>query len=85
MGLISVLLEMGLLALGAVITPGTGIAGHLTALLSQAITTCSYAPAYGVLTWLLTSGLRGYGWPSNAAVCLGVPVALIVGLWMEFV
>ena len=83
MGVSGVLLYMALLGFGAVITPGVGVAGSLLALLPQPVTEYSHAPAYGLLTWLLTSGLQGRGWPQPMALSTAVFAAMVFGLFME--
>ena len=79
----SVLIYMGLLGFGAVISPGVGFFGRLVAMLPQPVTELSHAPAYGLLTWLLTSGFRGYGWRRRSALLMAMAIALIFGIWME--
>jgi hypothetical protein len=68
---------MGLLVFGAVISPGVGFFGHIVAMLPQIITEWSHAPAYGLLTWLLSSTLQRragpsfllYRWPWPVRLC----------------
>jgi VanZ family protein len=79
----SVLLYMVLLGFGTVITPGVGLAGTLLSLCPQHLTDFSHAPAYGLLTWLLTNGLRECGWPKSMALWVGALVAMVFGLSME--
>lgn len=83
MGLTGVLLYMVLLGFGAMITPGVGIAGSLLALVPQPLTEYSHVPAYGLLTWLLTSSLEGRAWPKRNALWMGAIAAMVFGLWME--
>lgn len=83
MGLTGVLLYMVLLGFGAMITPGVGIAGSLLALVPQPLTEYSHVPAYGLLTWLLTSSLKGRAWPKRTALWMGAIAAMVFGLWME--
>lgn len=83
MGLTSALLYMVLIGFGAMITPGVGIAGSLLALVPQPLTECSHVPAYGLLTWLLTSSLRGRAWPKRTALWMGAIAAMVFGLGME--
>jgi VanZ family protein len=83
MSLGSVLLYMGLLGFGAVISPGVGFFGRLLAMFPQPVTELSHAPAYGLLTWLLMSGLRGYGRPRRYALSVAMATASIFGILME--
>ena len=83
MGLTAVGVYMVLLGFGATITPGVGMAGSLLALFPQPVTEFSHVPAYGLLTWLLTSGLRQRGWPKPMALLVGISFPLVFGLWME--
>lgn len=83
MGVTGTLLYMALLGFGSVISPGVGISGDLIALLPLSVTDFSHMPAYALLTWLLTSGLRRRGWPLHFAVCAGGSSAFVFGLWME--
>ena len=83
MGIGSVLIYMGLLGFGAIISPGVGFFGGIIAMLPPPITELSHAPAYGLLTWLLTGGFRGYGWPRRSALSMAMAIALIFGIWME--
>jgi VanZ like protein len=79
----SVLIYMGLLGFGAVISPGVGFFGRLVAMLPQPVTELSHAPAYGLLTWLLTGGFQGHGWRHRSALFMAMAIALIFGIWME--
>lgn len=79
----AVLIYMGLLGFGAVISPGVGFFGRLVAMLPQPITELSHAPAYGLLTWLLTGRFRGHGWRQRSALFMAMVIALIFGIWME--
>ena len=83
MGLTATLLYMGLLGFGAIITPGVGMAGSFLALFPQPVTEFSHVPAYGLLTWLLTSALRQQGWSQQTALCIGVIAPMVFGAWME--
>jgi len=83
MGLTGTLLYMVLLGFGAIISPGVGLAGSFLALFPQPVTEFSHAPAYALLTWLLTSALRERGWPHQMALCVGVVAAMLFGVWME--
>jgi VanZ family protein len=74
---------MVLLAFGAIATPGVGIAGSMLAVLPQPVTEYSHAPAYALLTWLLTGGFRNRGWSKQMALRLGVMAAMVFGVWME--
>jgi VanZ family protein len=74
---------MVLLAFGAIATPGVGIAGSMLAVVPQPVTEYSHAPAYALLTWLLTGGLRNRGWSKRMALRLGVMAAMVFGVWME--
>ena len=76
-------LYMVLLALGAMATPGVGIAGSMLAAVPQPVTEYSHAPAYALLTWLLASGLRNRGCSTQMALWLGVTTAMVFGIWME--
>ena len=80
MGVGSVLIYMGVLGFGAMISPGV-----LIALLPQWVTEMSHVPAYGLLTWLLSSVLQGYGWPQRSALFVAITTALVFGIWMEIV
>lgn len=83
MGLTAVGFYMVLLGFGATITPGVGMAGSVLALFPQPVTEFSHVPAYGLLTWLVTSGLRQRGWPKPMALLVGIGVPMVFGLWME--
>lgn len=83
MGLTAVGLYMVLLGFAAIITPGVGIAGALLGLFPQPVTEFSHVPAYGLLTWLLTSGLRRREWPKPMALLVGIVLPMVFGLWME--
>jgi VanZ family protein len=83
MGLTGALLYMVLLGFGAIITPGVGPAGSFLALFPQPVTEYSHLPAYGFLTWLLTSALRERGWPREMALSVGVIAPMLFGVWME--
>jgi VanZ family protein len=83
MGLTVVLLYMVLLACGAMIAPGVGVFGGLLVMIPNAVTEWSHAPAYGLLTWLLTAGLQRRGWPRQYALSVGMSMAGVFGLWME--
>jgi hypothetical protein len=83
MGLGTSLLYMVLLGIGSMITPGVGMSGHLLELFPRPLTNVSHLPAYGVLTWLLASGLRGRDWPRAVALCMGAQAAMVFGIWME--
>ena len=83
MGLTGTLLYMVLLGFGAMIMPGVGIAGSLLALVPQPLTEYSHVPAYGLLTWLLTSSLQGRAWPKRTALWMGAIAAMVFGLGME--
>ena len=80
MGVGSVLIYMGVLGFGAMISPGV-----LIALLPQWVTEMSHVPAYGLLTWLLSGVLQGYGWPQRSALFVAITTALVFGIWMEIV
>lgn len=83
MGLGSVLIYMGLLGFGAMISPGVGVFGQIIAMLPQSVTELSHAPAYGLLTWLVTGELQGCGWPRRYALFVAMASALVFGIWME--
>ena len=83
MGLGTSLLYMVLLGFGSLITPGVGISGRLLELFPRPLSEFSHVPAYGLLTWLLASGLRGRDWPRSVALCVAVQAALVFGIWME--
>ena len=80
----SVLICMGILGFGAMISPGVGIFGGLIAMFPQSVTEMSHLPAYGLLTWLLSAVLQGYGWPQGSALCVAIVTALVFGIGMEF-
>lgn len=50
-------IAMVLRGCGAMISPGVGFFGGLTAMLPQAVTELSHAPGYGLLTWLFAAGM----------------------------
>ncbi len=83
MGLGTSLLYMVLLGFGSLITPEAGMSGRLLELFPRPLSEFSHLPAYGLLTWLLASGLRGREWPRAAALCVGAQAALVFGIWME--
>jgi VanZ family protein len=83
MGLGTSLLYMVLLGFGSLITPGVGISGRLLEFFPRPFSEFSHVPAYGLLTWLLASGLRGREWPRGVALCVAVQAALVFGIWME--
>jgi len=74
---------MVLLAFGAIATPGVGIAGSMLAVLPQPVTEYSHAPAYALLTWLLTGGFRNRGWSKQMAFGSASWPPLVFGVWME--
>ena len=84
MGVGSVLIYMGVLGFGAMISPGVGIFGGLIAMFPQSVTELSHVPAYGLLTWVLSSMLQGYGWPQRSALWVAIVTALVFGVGMEF-
>ena len=77
------LLSMGLLGWGAAIIPGVGTFGSLLALCPPEVTNFSHVPAYGLLTWLLTSGLKERGCSERMALRLAMALAMTFGLCME--
>jgi hypothetical protein len=77
------LLYMVLLGFGTVISPGVGLSGYLITVLPESTMNCLHIPAYGLLTWLLTNGLRGRAWPHHFAVSVGGSAAFVFGVWME--
>lgn len=83
MGFALVLMYMGLLGFGAMISPGIGWSGEFIAMLPAPVTEYSHAPSYGLLTWLLTSGLHGRGWPQRYALLVAAVGAMVFGIWME--
>ena len=83
MGMSLALLYMGLLGLGSAITPGVGMAGSLLALCPQGTTNFSHVPAYGFLTWMLTTGLKQRGCSERMALRLAMAAAMMFGLCME--
>lgn len=85
MGVGSVLISGGTLGFGAMISPGVGIFGGLIAMLPQWVTEMSHVPAYGLLTWLMSGVLQGYGWPQRPALFVAITTALGFGICMEFV
>ena len=84
MGVGSVLIYMGVLGFGAMISPGVGIFGGLIAMFPQSVTEMSHLPAYGLLTWLLSGVLQSYGWPQCSALSGAIMTALVFGIGMEF-
>jgi VanZ family protein len=84
MGVGSVLIYMGVLGFGAMISPGVGIFGSLIPMFPQSVTEMSHLPAYGLLTWLLSGVLQGYGWPQRSALWVAIVIALVFGVGMEF-
>ena len=83
MGISLALLYMGLLALGSAMTPGVGMAGSLLALCPPELTNYSHMPAYGLLTWLLLTGLKQGGCSERIALRLAMAAAMIFGICME--
>ena len=83
MGVGSVLIYMGVLGFGAMISPGVGIFGGLITMVPQSVTGMSHLPAYGLLTWLLSGALQGYGWPQRSALRGAIATALVFGVGME--
>ena len=83
MWLCGALIYMVLLSFSAMITPGLGIAGSLLALLPQSVTELSHIPAYGLLTWWLTSAFQERGWPKKMALQAAVLASMAFGLSME--
>ena len=84
MGVGSVLIYMGVFGFGAMISPGVGIFGGLIAMVPQSVTEMSHLPAYGLLTWLLSDVLQGYGWAQRSALHGAIVTALGFGVGMEF-
>ncbi len=84
MGLFGPSLYLMLLIFGALATPGAGIAGSLLAVFPQPVADYSHAPAYALLTWLLTSGLETRGWSRESALQTSVVAAMVFGVGMEF-
>ena len=84
MGWVGPSVYMVLLTVGALATPGAGIAGSLLAVFPQPVTEYSHAPAYALLTWLLTSGLQTRGWTKQTALQMSVLTAMVFGVGMEF-
>jgi hypothetical protein len=78
-----VLFYIGLLGFGAMISPGIGFSGQMIVMVPPVVAEFSHAPAYGLLTWLLTSGLRGRGWPRGYACLVAAAGAMVFGIWME--
>lgn len=74
---------MVLLGRDAMISPGVGFFRGLIVMLPLTVTAMSYAPAYGLLTWLLTVGLLQRGWPQHYALPTGMSAAFAFGLVME--
>lgn len=79
----SVLIYMGLLGFGATTSPGVGILGRLIEMLPQPVTELSHAPAYGLLTWMLSGALQRYGWSQHYALFVAILTAFVFGIWME--
>lgn len=83
MGFGFALCYMGFLFFGAIIVPGVGISGHLMVQMPSTVLEWSHAPGYGLLAWLLTTGLQGRGWPFAHALAVSSTAALVFGLWTE--
>ena len=83
MGLGTSLLYMVLLGFGSLITPGVGISGRLLELFPRPLSEFSHVPAYGLLTWLFVTSLRGRQWPRGVALCAAALAALVFGIGME--
>ncbi len=83
MGLGLVLIYMGLLGFGTMVSPGIGLSGRMIEMLPSTFTDWMHAPAYAVLTWLLTSSLQQRGWPCRYALFVAAAGAMVFGLWME--
>lgn len=83
MGLTAILTFMGILGLGAMLTPGEGFFGGLIIMLPQWVTELSHIPAYGLLTWLLAVVLQQYGWSHPSALLVAVAGATCFGITME--
>ena len=84
MGLLGPSLYLLLLIFGCLATPGTGIAGSVLAVFPQPVADYSHAPAYALLTWLLTNGLQTRGWSRQSALQASVVAAMVFGVGMEF-
>ena len=80
----AILFFMGLLGLGATITPGVGLFGGFIVMLPQWVTELSHIPAYGILTWLLTLSLQRHGMFRTNALLAGGLGATLFGMGMEF-
>ena len=80
-----VLSYMVLLGFGTIISPGVGFFGGIVTMLPQWLTESSHVPAYGFLTWLLSTGLHRRGWPLCYALFVAGTGAMVFGLWMEIV
>jgi len=83
MGFLLLLLYMVLLGFGAMISPGVGFFGGIVMMLPYATPDWLHAPAYGLLTWLLTNGFCRRGWPLRYALSTAMAGAMVFGIWME--
>lgn len=80
----SIILSYMLLLVGlAVAAPGIGLGGSLIELVPGNWRDAAHVPAYGLLAWLVTWGLRRRGWPVLQATGIGVLAAGVFGLWTE--
>jgi VanZ family protein len=85
MGFALLLSYMVLLGFGTMVSPGVGFFGGIITMLPQCVTESSHVPAYGILTWLLSTGLHRLGWPLSYALFVAGTGAMVFGLWMEIV
>jgi len=80
----SIIVSYMLLLVGlAVAAPGIGLGGSLIELVPGNWRDAAHVPAYGLLAWLVTWGLRRRGWPVLQATGIGVLAAGVFGLWTE--
>lgn len=77
----SIIVSYMLLLVGlAVAAPGIGLGGSLIELVPGNWRDAAHVPAYGLLAWLVTWGLRRRGWPVPQATGIGVLAAGVFGL-----
>lgn len=67
----------------AVASPGIGFAGSLISFVPGDWRDWAHVPAYGFLAWLAMQGFRLRGWPIFHAICSGVLLTMLFGLWTE--
>lgn len=71
------------LSLCATAGPGAGLFGAALDLLPSSVHTWLYAPAAGLLAWLLTRSFLAREWPMAAAASVGAALALAFAVFLE--